>query len=412
MGPILTGAAYRAITRHVRVDHRGPSRRYHPGAMTDHDPRAGAAPPADHGRRDRLVLFLAFLLAVLGFLFLVWILQLYTTSFGWRYDLEAYLDAARRFARGENMYDPDTLAGPFRPGPYKLYLYSPPFALAMVPLTWLQVATAAMLWYLGRLVLLAVACAILPVRPVIRCLVFAIAAVAYPVHIDMNLGNVSVLVTCLAACIWRWLDRPAGAAALAIVMTIRPVMGLVLVWSVLRRRWRFVAWTIGLGLVIVALSLPAVGIQGYLDFLTVLRNASGVTGQDNNLDLGSTVLRLGWGPLPASLALYGGFLLGLGAMLLSLRYDRETGLMVTIGASLLVSPLMWDHYMALLLLPAAFLAQRGRRWGLLLPLLVWLPPWTTPFLAIAATLLPFLVRRAVVGTGDAPADLRVVTSLV
>ena len=41
--------------------------------------------------------------------------------------------------------------------------------------------------------------------------------------------------------------------------------------------------------------------------------------------------------------------------------------MVTIGATLLLAPLLWDHYLAALLLPAAFLAQRGRWWGLLLP---------------------------------------------
>ena len=71
-------------------------------------------------------------------------------------------------------------------------------------------------------------------------------------------------------------------------------------------------------------------------------------------------------------------------MLFSLRYDRETSFMVTIGATLLLAPLLWDHYLATLLLPAAFLAQRGRTWGLALPLLAWLPPEVLPLLAIVA----------------------------
>jgi hypothetical protein len=43
------------------------------------------------------------------------------------------------------------------------------------------------------------------------------------------------------------------------------------------------------------------------------------------------------------LALYGGYVLGLGAMIVSLRYDRDTSFMVTIGATLLLAPLLWDH---------------------------------------------------------------------
>jgi hypothetical protein len=105
------------------------------------------------------------------------------------------------------------------------------------------------------------------------------------------------------------------------------------------------------------------------------------------------VLRVGGGPLLASLALYAGFAVAAGAMLLSLRYDRQTGFMVTIGATLLLSPLLWDHYLTTLLLTGAFLAQRGRWWGLGLPLVAWVTGPMTPLLALGATLLPFLVRR-------------------
>ena len=233
----------------------------------------------------------------------------------------------------------------------------------------------------------------MPVRPTIRCLVFAVAAITNPVLIDLNLGNVSVFVTAILAFVWRGLDRPLGSVALAVAMSVRPTLGLVLVWYLLRRRWRPVVWAIATGLFIVLLTLPIAGIDGYRDYLTVLRNLSEVTGQANNLDLGSTVLRNGGGPLGASLALYGGYALGIGAMLVSLRYDRETSFLVTIGATLLLAPLLWDHYLSMLLLPAAFLAQRGRWWGLGLPLLAWLPQEALPLLAVAGTLAPFLVRR-------------------
>ena len=349
-------------------------------------------------RRERLLLFTAIVLAVLGLgLFALHMIR-FMPSNAWGFDLEAYLDAARRLARGDlaagwSIYDQGSLEGPFRPGPYKLFLYSPPFAAAMLPFTAVSIDSATVAWYVGRLALFGVACAVMPVRPSIRCLTFAVAALTNPVIGDMNLGNVSVLVTSLLAITWRWLDRVTGCVALALAMTVRPVLGLVLVWSLLRRHWWPVLWTIVAGIVIVLLSLPFVGIGSYQDYVTVLRNVYDVTGQDNNRDVGSLVLRVGGGPLLASIALYAGFAVGVVAMLLSLRYDRQTGFMVTIGATLLLSPLLWDHYLTTLLLTGAFLAQRGRWWGLGLPLLAWATGPFTPLLALGATLLPFLSRQ-------------------
>jgi hypothetical protein len=361
-------------------------------------------------RRDRLLLFAALVLA--GLALVVFVLQMFRfmSAPAWAFDLEAYLDAARRLARGDllrngSMYDPDSLTGPFRPGPYKLYLYSPPFAVAMLPLTAVSIDSAAVVWYVGRLVLFGVACAVMPVRAPIRCLTFAIAALSSPVIGDMNLGNVSVLVTSLMAITWRWLDRIPGCVALALAMTVRPALGLVLVWSLLRRRWWPVLWTLVAGGIIVLVSLPFVGIVSYDHYFTVLRNVYDVTGQDNNMDVGSAVLRVGGGPLLASIALYAGFAVGAGAMIASLRYDRQTGFMVTLGSTLLLSPLLWDHYLTLLLLTGAFLAQRGRWWGLGLPILAWVSGPMTPLLAVGATLLPFLVRQreeAVVASDDDP----------
>ena len=341
-------------------------------------------------------LFITFLIAVLGLLLLLLALNTLLPSRGWGFDFEAYLAAAQRLARGDLIYQQYSLDGPFRPGPYGLYLYAPPFAVATLPFTMVSVQSAEIAWYLLRIGLLVVACAAMPVRPTIRCLVFAVAAITWPVLTDMNLGNVSVFVTAILAFVWRGLDRPLGSVALAIDMCVRPTLGLLLIWYALRRRWWPIAWTIATGSVIVLLTLPIAGIGGYRDYLTVLRNLSEVTGQANNLDLGSTVLRLGGGSLGASLALYGGYALGIGAILFSLRYDREISFMVTIGATLLLAPLLWDHYLAALILPAAFLAQRGRLWGLGLPLLTWLAylkPELVPVLAIVATFAPFLVRR-------------------
>ena len=51
--------------------------------------------------------------------------------------------------------------------------------------------------------------------------------------------------------------------------------------------------------------------------------------------------------------------------------------------TLVVSPFIHPHYLVLLLLPAALLADRGRGWAIALPLVGWLPD---PFLPLAGPL--------------------------
>jgi hypothetical protein len=311
---------------------------------------------------------------------------------GWAYDLKAYLHAAERLAHGTSMYVPETLAGPFRPGPFGLYLYAPPLAVALLPFTAITVAVAADVWLVLRLVLLVATCWLMPVRPRLRLLTFVVAAFTSPVLIDLNLGNVSIIVAFLSTVAWRWLDRPLGSAAMAATMSLRPTLGIFLAWWLIRRRWVALAWALASGIVLILITLPFAGIGSYTDYLAVLRNLGDVSGVPKNADLSSTLLLLGAPAVVATAALLAGYVLAVGAVLISLRRDTEVSFMVTLGASLLLSPLMWEHYLISLLLPAAFLAQRGRPWALALPLLAWLPREFLPPLAIAATLLPFVAR--------------------
>src|SRR6188768_3806263 len=73
-------------------------------------------------RRERLLLFTAMVLAALGLGLFVLDMFRFMPSNAWGFDLEAYLDAARRLARGDlaagwSIYDQGSLEGPFRPGP-------------------------------------------------------------------------------------------------------------------------------------------------------------------------------------------------------------------------------------------------------------------------------------------------------
>ncbi len=81
---------------------------------------------------------------------------------------------------------------------------------------------------------------------------------------------------------------------------------------------------------------------------------------------------------------------------------------MAVVASQLLSPILWDHYALLLLLPVAWLVDRGATWAVLIPLATCvvlvgvIPPIVYP-VAFAVTLVALLVEP--VGEQGAPPSL-------
>ena len=234
-------------------------------------------------------------LALVGLLWLALAFTSLQAGEAWGYDYRAYRDAAVRLDESGSLYQAETLDGPYRPGPFGLYMYAPPLGIAVGPFVPLGQESGTSAWFVLHVVALVIACAIMPIRWPLRLAAFGVAALSFGVIRDLALGNVSVLLLLPLAVAWRWLDRPAGSIAQALAISVRPTLGVLLIWQLLRRQWRAVAWTLGAGLVLIASSLPWVGLDGYLDYLTVLRNLSDVTGVERNVDLGSPGTRPGLG---------------------------------------------------------------------------------------------------------------------
>ena len=329
--------------------------------------------------------------ALFGVIILIWAAVTWITHpTGLGYDLRAYYNAALRLADTGSVYQAETLNGPFSPGPFGLYLYAPPLAVLLSPLTLIPIEQASVVWLVARMLLLGLTAALMPVSRRIRLVTFAVAACSAPVLGDLNLGNVSLIVTFAAVVGWRSLDRPLGGVAIGASLMLRPTMGLLGIWWLLRGRWRPVTWSVAAVAILFLASLPFVGLRGWTDYLLVLRSISNVTGVPHNVDLGSALLLLGASESFAQPALLAGYAVAIVAFLFSLRRDRELSYVVTVMATLLLSPLLWNHYLTHLMIPAAFLASRGRPWALALPLVAWLPVELTPFLVLVGLLLPFL----------------------
>lgn len=319
------------------------------------------------------------------------------------YDYLAYDAAARRVLRGFPLYDTSYEAA----GGFGLYYYPPPFALAVLPLAAIASAgIAAWIWTAGIVLALLAGIALLPVRPTVRWLVLALAGASWPAVYSIKLGQVGPILFLLFAVGWRFLasDRIVGVvAALGALTKIQP--GLLLGWAILRRRWRVV----GIGAVGIAIlsivATPIVGPAAWPDFAALLTRVSDPIATPGNVTFGALAYRAGAGREAAVAVQWLTIgIVGLVWAFAALRRTAVAGYLVTVVASQLLSPILWDHYAILLLLPVAWLLNERCSWAVVLPLAApWplaaiVPPIVYPMtLALA---LAALVRISKSGPSD------------
>jgi Glycosyltransferase family 87 len=334
---------------------------------------------------------LPWLLAALGVAVLVTSAFLFIGSTGFGYDYLAYDAAARRLAGGGPLYPLGT-AEAYNSGAYGgLYLYAPPLALALIPVAGFPAGAATLAWFFARIVLLGLGCAMLPVRRDVRLIVWFIASISFPVLYDLNLGNLSLVLFALGSAIWRWNGTTWAGVALAAALTVRQPFGIIGIAWILTRRVQSIAGAVAAGVVIVLATLPIVGIAGWTDYVTILRGLGDISTGPNNLSLGSPMTALGFGAPWSTVAMLAGVAASVIAVIAAARrQDPELAVVVALAGTLLFAPFFHPHYLVALLIPAAYVANRGRWWGYGLPLLGWLPGEILGFVAIAGIVAPFL----------------------
>lgn len=333
--------------------------------------------------------------AGVGLLVLGLAVVLFVNSEGFGYDFRAYDSAARRIAAGEPLYLPGTVDA-YRDRRFEgLYLYPPPLAIALVPLTVLAESAATMAWMVFRLVLLVAACLVFPVATRARLVTLGLAGLSFPVLFDLNIGNVSIVILVLCAIAWRWMGTPAAALSHAVLALIRfPFLVFGLLW-IAQRRFDTLLWAVVVGVALLLVTLPIVGFTTYADYIAIIRGLPDITTGEHNLSFRSAALEVGLPDRVAGFAMFASYALGLAAIAFAgRRRDAATAFVVTAVATLLVAPFIHPHYLVLLLLPAAWLMDRGHWWGAGLPLLGWLPGIVLPFTGLLAIALVLAVSTA------------------
>jgi hypothetical protein len=327
------------------------------------------------------------------------------------FDYLAYDAAARRLLAGEPLYDTSFEAA----GSFGLFYYPPPFILLVLPFTILPPATAAWTWIALSLLAFGLGVVLLPVSTRVRWLVVLAAGIQWPFIYAIKLGQVGPLLFLCFAIGWRWLDRPihlGAAVAAGTLIKIQP--GLLVVWEALSGRWRAVGATVVIGVVVAALTTFVTGFGAWLDFLDLVRRVSDPITTEKNFTPGAIAYQLGLDRGVASaIQVVATAAVLLVVVVSALRAPADVGFLVGVVASQLVSPILWDHYVMLILLPMAWLLERGHWWVLLGPVITSIPLLgTTPAIAylgvlLVALLAPWLVSgpRLRGGTSTGPGSI-------
>jgi Glycosyltransferase family 87 len=283
------------------------------------------------------------------------------------YDFLAYHQAAERVLAGERLYDPTVE----QTGGFGLFYYPPPFVLAILPLAVLDPGVATWVWLGLSVAALLGGIALMPVSATVRWLTILLAGLSWPLVYALKLGQVGPLLFLLFAIGWRRLDDPLAVGASAAggaIVKIQP--GIVLAWAILTRRWRAVA--VGVAVLAVAAVVATVvtgGLSVWSDYVTLLRNVSDPITTPHNFTPGSIAYQLGAPIGVAATVQLVSSVAALGAVVFAaLRAETAASYLAAVVASQLLSPVLWDHYAMLLLLPVAWLLDRGQWWAVVIPL--------------------------------------------
>ena len=251
-------------------------------------------------------------------------------------------------------------------GGFGLFFYPPTFAPMILPFAYLSAETATWVWIAVSLVAFLVGVAVLPASRSVRWWILLLAGLSFPFVFAIKLGQVGPILFLAFAVGWRGIDDPVrlgGSAALGAAIKLQP--GLLLVWALLTRRFRAVVVGAGVLLALAGAATLLAGPTAWSDFFVLIRTVSDPIATDRNVTPGAVAYQLGAPMSVATVIQLVNTIAVVAAFLAAIRWaGDEASYLVAVIASQLISPILWDHYAMLLLLPVAYLLSAGRWWAL------------------------------------------------
>lgn len=272
-------------------------------------------------------------------------------------DAGLFIIAGGDVLHGHNPYrDASTIGTDFG------YVYPPLLAMAASPLSLLPGPTAAMIW---SVLMVAFVIGALWLLGVVDWRCYPIALICPFTREALEYGAIGPLLVFLIALSWRVRDRPwqgalASGAAIASKLFLWPLA----LWFFVTGRTRTGGLSIAMTFVLILLPWAAIGFAGLTQYPDLLDKVGARQGY-RSYSVVAMTRALGGSPNLATAVS-----VGLGGVLLVLavwsardvtkrRYDRDRrSLTLLLATSLVLTPVVWNHYFVLLLIPVALARPR------------------------------------------------------
>ena len=272
--------------------------------------------------------------------------------YGYAWDFRVLYEAGAHYLNLQSPYVTPSLANLTS---RQNFVYPAPMAALFAPLSLLPYPVAAVLFIAASAALLGLALWILGLRDW-RC--YAAAYLSFPGQLGLKLGTISPLLVFLLAVLWRYRNRSAVVGpALALAVVSKLFLWPVALWFLFTRRIRgFVAAVVLSGISVITASAP-IGLGSLLGYPRLVHELSRFEAPQS---ISTYALLYGLG-LSATAALVGAVCLGLALLALAYRWaraDEGRAFRATVLASLILSPIVWNHYLCVLFVPLALWRPR------------------------------------------------------
>ena len=273
--------------------------------------------------------------------------------------------------------------------------------LAVIPLALLSPGVADWSMAVVELACLVVALRVLGVRD---WRVYGASLLWPPVINATQTGNATLPLALLCALAWRYRTaRIAPGVAIGAGLAIKFFVWPLVVWLVALRRYKGAAISALIGASSLLLIVPFYSIRDYVD---LLRNLTREFDEDSYTLYGLLVES----GAPSQLARV--VWIAVALAVLALAWRRKS-FALAIGAALLLSPIVWLHFFALMLVPLAVVRPTfGAAW--LIPLPTWFVPgtlngrpWQNALMLCTFTALLVVCARGESAQDVPPHDVRV-----